>query len=90
MYSLDQAAGDISLHVNADKTEYVCYKQEGDILTLNDGSLELVNNLTYLRSSVSSTENDINMPLAKEWTAIDRLSIIWKSNQSDKIKYNFF
>ena len=26
----------------------------------------------------------------KVWTAIDRLSIIWKSNLSDKIKLNFF
>ena len=25
----------------------------------------------------------------KAWTAIDRLSIIWKSNQSDKIKHIF-
>ena len=42
------------------------------------------------RSSVSSTENDINMRLAKAWMAIDRLSIIWKSDLSDEIKLNFF
>ena len=34
--------------------------------------------------------NDINMRLANAWTAIDRLSIIWKSVLSDKIKRNFF
>ena len=34
----------------------------------------------YLGSSVSSTERDINMRLAKAWTATDRLSIIWKSD----------
>ena len=44
----------------------------------------------YLGSSVSFTENEINVRLAKAWTAIDRLSIIWKSNLSDKIKRNFF
>ena len=44
----------------------------------------------YLRSSISSTENGINMRLSKAWTAINRLSIIWKSNLSNKIKYNFF
>ena len=43
-----------------------------------------------LESSVSSNENDINMRLAKIWTAIDMLSIIWKSNLSDKIKSSFF
>ena len=45
---------------------------------------------TYLGSSVSSTEKDINTRLTKAWTAIDRLSIIWKSDLTDKMKRNFF
>ena len=45
---------------------------------------------TYLGSSVSSTENDISTQLAKAWTANDRLSVIWKSDQTDKIKRSFF
>ena len=59
--------------MNADKTEYMCFNQE-DISTLNDGSLKLVDK--FLGSSVSSTEIDISMRLAKAWTAIDKLSII--------------
>ena len=27
LHSLEQAAGDICLHVNADKTEYMCFNQ---------------------------------------------------------------
>ena len=61
-----------------------------NISTLNGGSLKLVDKFTYLGSSVSFTEKDINIRLAKAWTAIDRLLIIWKSNLSDKIKRNFF
>ena len=34
----------------------------------------------YQGSSVSSTETDINTRLAKSLTAIDRLSVIWKSD----------
>ena len=45
---------------------------------------------TYLGSSVSSTEKDINTRLAKAWTAIDRLSVMWKSDLTDKIKRSFF
>ena len=45
---------------------------------------------TYLESSVSSTENDINTLLVKAWTAIDRLLVIWKSKVSDKLKHSFF
>ena len=64
----------------------MCFNQEGDISTLNGGSLKLVDKFLYLASSVSSTESDINMRLAKAWTVINRLSIIWKFDQSDKIK----
>ena len=32
----------------------------------------------------------MNTRLAKAWTAIDMLSVIWKSDLSDKIKRNFF
>ena len=45
---------------------------------------------TNLGSSVSSTEKDINTRLAKAWTAYDRLSVIWKSDLTDKIKHSFF
>ena len=45
---------------------------------------------TYLGSSVSSTEKDIDTWLTKAWTAIDTLSIIWKSDLTDKMKRSFF
>ena len=41
-------------------------------------------------SSVWSTEKDIDMQLTKAWTAIDKLSIIWKSDLADKMKHSFF
>ena len=44
---------------------------------------------TYLGSSVSSTENDIDTRLTKTWMAIDRLSIIWKSDRTDEMKRSF-
>ena len=86
LYSLGWAAAGIGLHVNANKTEYMCFNQRGDISTLNGSSLKLIDKFTYLGSSVSSTETDINTWLAKAWTAIDWLSIIWKSDLTYKIK----
>ena len=70
-HSLERAAADISLHVNAHKTEYMCFKQTGDIPILNSSFLKLVDKFIYLESSFSSTETDINMRLAKAWTAIN-------------------
>ena len=87
LHSLDQAVGGIDLHVNADKTEYMCFNQKRDIFTLKNCSLKVVNKFTYLGSNVSSNENDINIWHAK---ATNRLLITWKSNLSDTIKWNFF
>ena len=89
LHSQERAKGGIGLHVNADKTGYMCFNQTGDIFTLKSGPLNLVNKYPYLRSSVSSTENDINTRLAKAWTANNRLSVIWKSDLTDKIKRSF-
>ena len=90
LHSLERAAAGIGLHVNVHKTEYMCFNQTGNISTQNDSSLKLVDKFTYLGSSVSSTETDINTRLAKAWAAIDSLLVIWKSDLTDKMKRNFF
>ena len=71
LHSQERSAGGIGLHVNADKTEYMCFNQRGDISILKDRPFKLVDKFTYLGSSVSSTETDINTWLAKAWTTID-------------------
>ena len=90
LHSLERAAGGIGLHINAHKMEYMCLNQTGDISTQGGSSLKLVDKFTYLGSSVSSTEKDIDTRLAKAWTAINRLSVIWKSDLTDKMKRSFF
>ena len=90
LYSLERAATGIGLYVNAHKTEYMCYNHTGDISTLDGTLLKLVDKFTYIGSSVESTEKDIDTRLTKAWTAINRLSIIWKSDLTDKMKRSFF
>ena len=85
LHSFERTAAGIDLYVNAHKTEYMCFNQAGDISTL-----KLVDKFTYLGSSVSSTEKDIDSQLTKAWTAIDRLSIIKKSDLTDNMKRSFF
>ena len=68
----------------------MCYNQTGDISTLEGTPLKLVDKFTYLGSSVESTEKDIETRLTKAWTAINRLSTIWKSDLTDKMKRSFF
>ena len=90
LHSLERVAAGIGLHVNAHKTEYMCFNHAGHISTLDRTSLKLVDKFTYLGSSVSSTDKDIDTQLTKVWTAIGKLSIIWKSNLIDKMKRSFF
>ena len=90
LHSLERATAGMGLHVNAHKTEYMSFNQTGDVSTLNGSSLKLVDKFTYQGSSVSSTETDINTRLTKAWTAINGLSVIWKSDLTDKIKRSFF
>ena len=66
-----------------------CFNLEGDISTLNVGSLKLVDKFMDFGCSTPSTESNTNMCLSKGWT-INKLSIIWKSDLSDEIKCNFF
>ena len=65
LHSLERAAAGIGLHVYAHKTEYMCFNQTGDISTLDSSSLKLVDKFTYLGSSISSTEKDIDTRLTK-------------------------
>ena len=86
LHSLEWATAGTGFHVNARKIEYMCFNQTDDISTLNGSSLKLVGKFTYLGSSVSSTETDIDTRLAKAWTNFGRLSVI--GNQTWPIKWS--
>ena len=84
LHRLVRTAAGIGLHVNAHKTEYMCFNQTGDISTLNGCALKLV----YLPRKQCLINRDTRLP--KAWTAIDRLSVVWKSDLTDKMKCSFF
>ena len=73
--NLEQVARDIGICVNTNKIEYICFKQKGTISTLSSQSLKLVDQFIY-RSSILSTETDVNIHLVKAWNTTDRLLII--------------
>ena len=75
LQSLEQGVAGIDHHVNAQKTEYMSFNQTGNISTQNGSTLKLVDKFTYLGTSVSSTETDIDTRLAKTWKPTDRLSV---------------
>ena len=67
----------------------MCFNQTDDISTLGGSSLKLLDKFTHEGSNVSSTEKNIDTRLTKASRAIDRLSLIWKSDLTDKMKRSF-
>ena len=90
MLRLKKAARGIGLYVNSDITELICFKENGAISTVSGKLLKCVDQFIYLGSNISSTESGINICIGKAWIAIDRLSIIWKSDLPNEIKQEFF
>ena len=64
-YCLEQAVGGIGLDMDANKTVYMCFKQEVAISSLSVKLLKLVDHFKYLSSNISFTESDVNICLAK-------------------------
>ena len=67
------------------KTELMCFNQNGVISSLNGKSLKLIDQFANLVSNISSTESDVNLHRGKAWTAIDKFTMIWKSDPLNKI-----
>ena len=88
--SLERAAAEIGLHVNAHKTEYMRYNQTGGISTLNDCSLKLVDKFTYQGSCCLINRDRHQHVTSKGMASHDSLSVIWKSDLTDKMKRSFF
>ena len=61
LHSLEQAAKDIGLYMNSDKTKFMHFNQDNAISSLNDKSLKLVDHFIYLFSNISSTESDVSI-----------------------------
>ena len=65
------------------------FKQNSTISTSSGKPLILVDQSAYFNSNILSTERGYQH-IAKAWIAMDWLLIIWKSNLSNKMKWNFF
>ena len=83
-HSPEQATRSIGFYVNTDKTEFMCFKQDG--ATLNSKTLTI----SYISITISLTESNVDTYIGNAWTATDRLLAIWKYDLSDRIKQEFF
>ena len=78
------------MYVNAKKTEFMPFNQEGSIHTLGGDIVKQVLSFIYLGSEVSDTESDVNIRIGKAWAALNKMKMIWESGLSDGLKRKFF
>ena len=91
LHQIEEAAEDIGLKINSDKTEYMSLNSKSDnMISRNGNSIKNVDNFKYLGSYIANTENDINTRIAKAWAALNSMIILWKSNLSENLKRSFF
>ena len=89
---VESAAATIGLLANPKKTKVMAFNCPNQVnIRTSDGSvLEVVSEFTYLGSLVSSPAADIGKRIALAWTASNKMSKIWKSSLSRKIKTRLF
>ena len=90
LHSLEHAAQDIGLYVNADKTKHMCVNTQGTMNTINGELVKEVNDFTYLGSQIASTRKDVKCRIGKAWAALTKLTKIWKSSLPKNLKRRFF
>ncbi|XP_071944095.1 uncharacterized protein [Antedon mediterranea] len=91
IHALKKAASSIGLYRNVKKTESMSVNCQGQIKTSSGYALKQVDQLfTYLGSNIASTTKDVDIRISKAWSALKRLTVVWKSNISNNMKKHFF
>lgn len=87
---VEQAAEEVGLHINADKTECMTFKEVGSLRTLEGIELKNMTDFLYLGSWIDNSEKDIKTRKAKAWSALNKMDTIWKSDMKKELKVKFF
>ena len=68
-----EGAKKIGLKINIKKTEFMTNTNSPDILTLNNEEIKQVQDFTYLRLRMASTDNDVKRRLGLGWATFWKL-----------------
>ena len=60
-HSPEQVVRGIGLHVNADKTSFMCFTQKRAIFTLSWKTLKLTDQFSYRCNNISPTKREVNI-----------------------------
>ena len=87
---LETVAASVGLYMNTTKTKFIAVNTEGTITAQNGCDLEQVNIFDCLGDKIISSKNDIQVRIGSAWSALNKLTPIWKSNLDVSTKREFF
>ncbi len=92
LHQVQAACKRVGLGLNAKKTKYLTYNisNPDEIRTLEGTQLERQEDFKYLGSWIDNTEKDIQVRKGQAWKALNKMSSIWESSMSRKVKTRFF
>ena len=80
----------MGLHINETKTEFITYKNNGDLYSSSGAKLKKVENFKYLGSHIANTQRDIENRIGQAWGAITKMKELWNSDIMKQLKIDFF
>ena len=75
--------------MNTIKTKVIAVNTERTITAQNGSDPEKLNDFNYLGSKIISSKNDIQVRIGSAWSALNKLTPIWKENLDVSIKREF-
>lgn len=80
LHHLENVANDSGHYDNTTKTEFIGFNQQSSMQTVSGKAIKSVESFTFIGTEVNSSVKDVKIRMFKDWTASNKMDMIWKSN----------
>ena len=91
LHRVEEAALDVGLSINTNKTKAILIGQEDqNVYTLDGNNIETVEDFQRLGVWIVDSKKEVRTRKAKAWSVMLNLNSIWRSDMNRRLKVNFF